>query len=156
VIGDVRTTINRASTAECEHWATWEVDVASDWRGLMAKDLRPLFDDLPDLRLQEEAKQNRFKLSYYLSIRNDAEALRQKMASRPDTRNLAASLIYRFDEAAATGQLDVLPARAAKLDVVEFLMRHQDFDLLNTVFAGDSGNWAQRRHFIRRQAVLWA
>ena len=140
VIGDVGTTIYRAGAAEWQHWAAWEGDIASDWRGLMSKDLRPLFDDLPGLRLQEEAKQNRFKLSYYLSMRSDAKALRQEMASRLEARNLAASLIYSVDEAAATGLLDVLPARATKLHAVEFLMRHQDFDLHNTVFAGDSGN----------------
>ncbi len=140
VIGDVGTTIYRAGAAEWEHWAAWEEEIASDWRGLTAKSLRPLFDDLPDLRLQEEAKQNCFKLSYYLSMRCDAEALRQEMASRLDAQDLAASLIYSVDEADATGLLDVLPARATKLHAVEFLMRHQDFDLLNTVFAGDSGN----------------
>ncbi|OAI13031.1 haloacid dehalogenase [Methylomonas koyamae] len=140
VIGDVGTTIYRAGAAEWLHWAAWEDDIATDWHGLMAKDLRPLFDDLPDLRLQEEAKQNRFKLSYYLSMHCDAKALRQEMASRLEARNLAASLIYSEDEAAATGLLDVLPARATKLHALEFLMLHQDFDVGNTVFAGDSGN----------------
>lgn len=140
VIGDVGTTIYRAGATEWEHWAAWEDDIANDWRGLMAKDLRPLFDDFPDLRLQEEAKQNRFKLSYYLSAHCDVEALRREMARRLEARNLAASLIYSVDEAAATGLLDVLPARATKLHAVEFLMRHQGFHISNTVFAGDSGN----------------
>lgn len=140
VIGDVGTTIYRAGAAEWRHWAAWEDDIATGWRGLLAKDLRPLFDDLPDLRLQEQAKQNRFKLSYYLPVHCDAEALRREMSSRLDARNLAASLIFSVDEADATGLLDVLPARATKLHAVEFLMRHQGFDIGNTVFAGDSGN----------------
>lgn len=140
VIGDVGTTIYRAGATEWQHWAAWEDDIATDWRGLMSKDLRPLFDDLPGLRLQEEAKQNRFKLSYYLSMQCDEKALRQEMASRLDAQNLAASLVYSVDEAAATGLLDVLPARATKLHAVEFLMQHQAFDVGNTVFAGDSGN----------------
>ncbi|MCQ8118802.1 HAD-IIB family hydrolase [Methylomonas rosea] len=140
VIGDVGTTIYRAGAGGWKHWAAWEDDIATDWRGLMAKELRPLFADLPDLRLQEETKQNRFKLSYYLSMRCDAKALRQEMASRLEAQNLAASLIYSVDEASATGLLDVLPARATKLHAVEFLMRHQAFDIDNTVFAGDSGN----------------
>lgn len=139
VIGDVGTTIYRASASEWEHWTNWEEEIAADWRGLTANDLRPLFDNVPDLRLQEETKQNRFKLSYYLSMGCDAEALRQEMASRLDAQNLAASLIYSVDEA-ATGLLDVLPARATKLHAMEFLMRHLNFELHNTVFAGDSGN----------------
>lgn len=140
VIGDVGTTIYRAGASEWENWTDWEEEIAADWRGLTANDLRPLFDNVPDLRLQEEAKQNRFKLSYYVSMGFDAEVLRQEMASRLDAQNLAASLIYSVDEAAATGLLDVLPARATKLHAVEFLMRHQNFELHNTVFAGDSGN----------------
>ncbi len=140
VIGDVGTTIYRASPGEWEHWTAWEDDIAADWRGLMAMDLRPLFSDLPGLRLQEEAKQNRFKLSYYLSVRCDVEALRRDMTRRLNAQNLAASLIYSVDEAAATGLLDVLPARATKLHAVEFLMLHQAFDIGDTVFAGDSGN----------------
>ncbi|MDX8127333.1 HAD-IIB family hydrolase [Methylomonas sp. OY6] len=140
IIGDVGTTIYRAGSTEWQHWTAWEDNINSDWRGLMAKDLRPLFDDLPDLRVQEQAKQNRFKLSYYLSMQCDTEALRQEMASRLEAQNLAASLIYSVDEASATGLLDVLPARATKLHAVEFLMRHQGFDIGDTVFAGDSGN----------------
>ncbi|MBD9356906.1 HAD-IIB family hydrolase [Methylomonas albis] len=140
VIGDVGTTIYRAGAAEWQHWATWEDDIATDWRGLMAEDLRPLFDDLPNLRLQEEAKQNRFKLSYYLSVQCDTEVLRQEMASRLQAQCLPASLIYSVDETTDTGLLDVLPARATKLHAAEFLMQHQGFDIGNTVFAGDSGN----------------
>lgn len=140
VIGDVGTTIYRAGAAEWQHWVAWENDIATGWRGLMATDLRPLFDDLPDLRLQEQAKQNRFKLSYYLSMRCDTEALRQEMASRLVAQSLPASLIYSVDKATDTGLLDVLPARATKLHALEFLMQHQRFDIGNTVFAGDSGN----------------
>ncbi|AMK77048.1 MULTISPECIES: HAD-IIB family hydrolase [Methylomonas] len=140
VIGDVGTTIYRAPDGKWEHWDSWEENIASDWRGLTAKDLRPWFEDMSDLRLQEDAKQNRYKLSFYLSLLCDVEILRQEMVRRLDARSLAASLIYSVDEATSTGLLDVLPARATKLHAVEFLMRHQGFNLHNTVFAGDSGN----------------
>lgn len=140
VIGDVGTTIYRAGEGEWLHWEKWEDDIATDWRGLMAKDLRPLFSDLPALRLQEEAKQNCYKLSYYLSTRSDVDALKKEMTRRLDAQNRAASLIYSVDEAASTGLLDVLPARATKLHAVEFLMQHQGFEAKHTVFAGDSGN----------------
>jgi hypothetical protein len=140
VIGDVGTTIYRVRTGEWRHWPEWEQDIAADWRGLTANDLRPLFSDLPFLRLQEEAKQNRYKLSYYLPLLTDVEALQREMLRRLDTRQVAASLIYSVDEAASTGLLDVLPAHATKLHAVEFLMQQQGFDYANTVFAGDSGN----------------
>jgi HAD superfamily hydrolase (TIGR01484 family) len=141
VIGDVGTTIYQVGTRKWQHWPDWEQDIATDWRGLKARDLRPLFADLSALRLQEEAKQNHYKLSYYLSLPiGDFNALQKEMARRLTAQNLAACLIYSVDEAAWTGLLDVLPARATKLHAVEFLMRHQGFDVSNTVFAGDSGN----------------
>lgn len=141
VIGDVGTTIYQVTPRKWRHWPEWEEDIAKDWRGLRAKDLRPLFTDLPALRLQEESKQNHYKLSYYLSlpIVNFA-ALQKEMERRLAKQNLAACLIYSVDEALSTGLLDVLPARATKLHAVEFLMRRQRFDVSNTVFAGDSGN----------------
>ncbi len=140
VIGDVGTTIYQVGSGDWRHWSEWEEDIAADWRGLTAKDLQPLFTDLSPLRLQEESKQNRYKLSYYLPLQKDIDALQREMALRINAQNLTASLIYSVDEAASTGLLDVLPARATKLHAVEFLMRHQGFDVTNTVFAGDSGN----------------
>jgi len=140
VIGDVGTTIYRVRTGEWLHWSEWEHDIAADWPGLTANDLRPLFTDLPSLRLQEESKQNRYKLSYYLPLQTDIDALQQEMSRRLNAQKVAASLIYSVDEATSTGLLDVLPARATKLHAVEFLMQHRGFDVTNTVFAGDSGN----------------
>ena len=140
VIGDVGTTIYQVRTGEWLHCSEWEQDIAADWRGLTANDLRPLFTDLPSLRLQEEAKQNRYKLSYYLPSQTNIDALQQEMMRRLNALKVAASLIYSVDEASSTGLLDVLPARATKLHAVEFLMQHQGFDHANTVFAGDSGN----------------
>jgi hydroxymethylpyrimidine pyrophosphatase-like HAD family hydrolase len=127
-------------SGEWRHWSEWEQDIATDWRGLTANDLRPLFTDLPPLRLQEEAKQNRYKLSYYLPLQTDINALQEEMTQRLNALKVAASLIYSVDEASSTGLLDVLPARATKLHAVEFLMQQQGFDYANTVFAGDSGN----------------
>ncbi|MDD5320541.1 MAG: HAD-IIB family hydrolase [Methylococcales bacterium] len=140
VIGDVGTTIYQVDSGEWLHWSEWEQDIATDWRGLTANDLRPLFTDLSSLRLQEDTKQNRYKLSYYLPLQKDIDALQHEMTHRLNAQNLAASLIYSVDEAASTGLLDVLPARATKLHAVEFLMQHQGFNVTNTVFAGDSGN----------------
>ena len=140
VIGDVGTTIYQVRSGDWLHWHEWEQDIAGDWRGLTAIDLRPLFSDLTSLRLQEESKQNSYKLSYYLSIHSDIDALRREMSRRLNALKVASSLIYSVDEAASTGLLDVLPACATKLHAVQFLMQHRGFNYANTVFAGDSGN----------------
>ena len=140
VIADVGTTIYQVFAGEWRYWHEWEMDIGSDWRGLTANDLRPLFTDLQGLQLQEESKQNRYKLSYYLPLQTDSRALQREMSRRLNLASISASLIYSVDEASSTGLLDVLPALATKHHAVEFLMQHQGFDYSNTVFAGDSGN----------------
>ncbi len=140
VIGDVGTTIYQVGTGKWLHSSAWEQNIANAWRGLIANDLRALFADLPSLQLQDESKQNRYKLSYYLPLLTGIETLLREMSRRLETKNLAASLIYSVDEATSTGLLDVVPAHATKLHAVEFLMQHQGFNYNNTVFAGDSGN----------------
>lgn len=140
VVGDVGTTIYQVCAGEWRHWPKWEENVAADWQGLTANDLQSLFTDLPSLQLQEESKQNRYKLSYYLPIQTDICALQREMSQRLNLAGITASLIYSVDESSSTGLLDVLPALATKHHAVEFLMQHQGFDYTNTVFAGDSGN----------------
>lgn len=140
VIGDVGTTLYQVRAGEWRHLPEWEKDVSADWRGLTARDLQPLFTDLQPLRLQEESKQSRYKLSYYLPPQTDIRALRREMSLRLNLANIVATLIHSIDESSAIGLLDVLPALATKLHAIEFLMQHQGFDHASTVFAGDSGN----------------
>lgn len=140
VIADVGTSIYRVEDRGWHHWRAWERDIAQDWIGLTQRDLRSMFSDLPMLRLQEEAKQNRFKLSYYLPEHADTQTLLREMSGRLGSKHLKAVLVESVDEESRIGLLDVLPARATKLHAVEFLMTHRGFDYSNTVFAGDSGN----------------
>ncbi len=140
VIGDVGTTIYELGSGTWHPWPEWETEIAPDWSGRSAADLQRLFDDLPHLRLQEVSKQNRFKLSYYVSLHSDKESLLREMDRRLENESIRASLIWSVDEAANIGLLDVLPASATKLHAVEFLMRRKGFSLEETLFAGDSGN----------------
>lgn len=140
LIGDVGTTIYRVDPEGWIEWPQWAKEIAPDWSGLEHADMQQLFGDLPELTLQENAKQNRFKLSYYLSAAIDPEPLLVEMRKRLALHSIRAELIYSIDETSHTGLLDVLPACATKFHAVEFLMQQLGFDLENTVFAGDSGN----------------
>jgi len=139
VIGDVGSTIYSVHD-DWQAWHSWQQEIALDWQDLTAFDLQALFTDLTDLTLQEAEKQNRYKLSYYLPLQADHNALQQQMQQRLAEKNLSANLIYSIDEAAEVGLLDILPKRANKLHAIEFLMQEQGFTDENTVFAGDSGN----------------
>lgn len=143
IVGDVGSTMYKFEGDRWKSWQNWTQQIAGDWRGFNAIDLEPLFSDLAEIShlvLQEPDQQSRFKLSYYLPLDIEKDALQQYIKLRLEEQNIAASLIYSVDEAKEIGLLDILPARATKLHAVEFLMGQLNFDDGNTVFAGDSGN----------------
>ncbi len=140
VIADVGSTIYKIEQADWKPWQQWQQQIAPDWAGKSHDDLHNLFSELASLRLQEAAKQNSYKLSYYVPLDIEHEALMSSMHSILLNQHIRASLIWSIDEPAATGLLDVLPASAGKRHAIEFLMERLDYSLANTVFAGDSGN----------------
>jgi hypothetical protein len=140
VIGDVGTTIYRVNGDAWHVMRDWETAIAPDWAGHDHAALSALFTDLSALRLQELAKQNRYKLSYYVPLYADRTTLLASMQRRLQVHHINAGLIWSVDEPAGIGLLDVLPARATKLHAIEFLMEYLGFGPGETVFAGDSGN----------------
>lgn len=139
-ITDVGTRIYRSEDNHWQPWPQWEAEIDGDWRGMEHAQLRALFADLPELQLQEESKQNTHKLSYYVPLNADREALLAVMQLRLAEHRVRASLIWSIDEIAATGLLDVLPECATKLHAIEFLAAQLGIEIEDTLFAGDSGN----------------
>lgn len=141
VIGDVGSTLYEVlNPGTWRKDLAWEAWIAVDWHGRSDLDLEAMFSDLPELRLQEKEKQNRFKLSYYFPLDCDRKALEKNLRNRLSQSRIATNLIWSVDDAAGVGLLDLLPARANKLHAIEFLMKRLGLGLSNTLFAGDSGN----------------
>ena len=141
VIGDVGTTIYRVGKEQA--WipqAEWEQEIACDWSGYTHGDLKVLLRDVPDLRLQENKKQNIFKLSYYVPLQSNREKISVRIRKRLVNIGVKASLVWSEDEPAGIGLLDLLPERATKFHAIDALIEQQGFGLDNTVFSGDSGN----------------
>lgn len=141
VVGDVGTTIYHVgSERDWKLQTAWESEIAKDWGGKTHADLMALLTDFQQFRLQEQSKQNHYKLSYYASIDIDIKSLLNAIQERLIQSGVQASLVWSIDETSGTGLLDVLPERATKFHAVEALMRQCDFGIENTVFCGDSGN----------------
>ena len=141
VISDVGTNIYDLRNGPWQIWEQWQKEIAPDWNGQSREQLQQLLTGLHDqLQLQEVEKQNRFKLSYYLSRELDWEALDRSIATRLKAHGIDASLIWSVDEEANSGLLDILPRRATKLHAVEFLRDSLGVPPDRTLFAGDSGN----------------
>ena len=103
--------------------------------------MKSLLDDFDGLTLQEDAKQNKFKLSYYVPM--DAESssdLPELITARCIAAGIQVSAIWSVDEAEGVGLLDILPKHATKYHAVEFLRKYLQLELHQMLFAGDSGN----------------
>lgn len=139
-IADVGATIYQHGATGWQQWHEWDEHIAPDWCHLTHADLYRLLSVFPALKLQENEKQNRHKLSFYVPLDTDAQSLMAEMEILLQQAGVRANLIWSIDEAAVTGLLDVLPARAGKLHGLRFLMQKLDVARDSTLFAGDSGN----------------
>lgn len=139
-IADVGTTIYHLTRQQWRRQRLWEAEIADDWRGISGPELHTMLADMAPLRLQEEEKQNRFKLSYYVSLDGDSRLLLAEVERRLQGRQLRTNLIWSIDEERQSGLLDILPASANKRHAIDFLMRQCGVDAAHTLFAGDSGN----------------
>lgn len=142
-VGDVGTTIYRVGPTEAwEPMQEWQQVIAPDWQGKRWADVKALFNDLPDIRLQDDnpAFQNAFKVSYYTDAAVNRKTLITALESKARAANLKAAFIWSIDEERDVGLLDVLPLSATKLHAIQWLRTYLEFSQERTVFAGDSGN----------------
>jgi len=139
-IADVGSTIYQVTPAGWQPNDAWEAHIAPDWHGLTHDDLSRLLSIFPVLRLQPQAQQNRYKLSYHMALAEDSASLMRAVDARLKEVQIQANLIWSIDEPASLGLLDVLPASANKLHAVRFLMQQLGHPDKFTLFAGDSGN----------------
>jgi len=139
-ITDVGTQIYQRKHDQWFSLDTWETEIQRDWHGKTHRDLEALFKDISLLKLQPKHKQNTYKLSYEIDLKEDINLLLALMNKRLDDLAIQASLVWSIDEMTNTGLLDVLPRYATKLHAIEFLMSHKGYTLNEVVFSGDSGN----------------
>lgn len=140
VIANVGTAILQRETTGWQQWHAWEEEIAPDWRGLTSEKIHPIFRHMVELQPQERAKQDRYKLSYYVPLSSNVQRLADSMRVLLEDADIRANLIQSIDTERKVGLLDVVPASANKLHAIRFLMQHAGFLPEHTVFAGDSGN----------------
>lgn len=81
-IADVGTRIYRLLAGDWQELAEWQQVIAVDWQGISHEQLRQALEPREELLLQEASKQNRFKLSYYLPLEADIDAILAWVDSR--------------------------------------------------------------------------
>jgi hypothetical protein len=139
-VGDVGTTILEPTDHGWQPLASWWNEIAPAWNELQASELHRHIGDQPELTLQEQERQSRFKLSYYAPSDLDWKPVCARVHEQLMSLGVRASLIWSVDETNDVGLLDVLPESATKLHAVRFVGRRLGIHESRTVFAGDSGN----------------
>ena len=140
VIADVGSTIYKIKNNSWQHWPSWDKEIADDWQGKSHDEIHALLAGFEDLQLQEQDRQKTHKLSYYLPLQINPAVLIENIQQQLQKHQILANLVWSIDEQAGNGLLDILPASASKRHAIEFLMQQLQYDLKETVFAGDSGN----------------
>lgn len=141
IIADVGSSLYLAD--EHNQWQAdhgWSQHIDKDWSGQNTDLIKSLLEQLKPLRVQEFSKQARHKLSFYVDQHAMGPGLEQQVQQLLQQAGFNSSCIWSFDEPAAIGLLDVLPASASKLQALQHLMQYWGFEVSNTVFCGDSGN----------------
>jgi len=140
ILADVGATILLPDGPIWRSWTAWERHIDREWRQLGPREIDALLQGLPEIRPQEEEKQGRHKISCYVSLEADREALGREITRRLGRWGVKATLVFSIDEPAATGLLDILPAGAGKLKALRFFLEGFGFRREEVIFAGDSGN----------------
>jgi len=139
-ISDVGTRIYQINDQQWNVLDAWEVSIDKDWNGHNHEQINKLLNDLLPLQAQEQSKQNRHKLSYYVSLDVEIEDLLLKIKTRLDKFFVKANLVWSIDEEKSVGLLDILPCSASKLQAIDFLREQLGYTIDEVIFAGDSGN----------------
>ncbi len=140
VIGDVGTSIYEVGSNTWQKNIHWHENIASDWQGYSNTELSEMLNGINELELQEQEKQNEFKLSYYTDVSADTEELSALIRNQLALKKVETNLIWSIDDLENRGLLDVIPAKASKLHAIEFLVQDKRYSFSNTIFSGDSGN----------------
>lgn len=140
ILADVGTTILLPDGPAWRAWTAWERHIDREWRHLCLPEIATLLQGLPGVRPQENDRQRPHKISCYVDLEADKEALEHEIADRLGRWGTKATLIWSIDEQAATGLLDILPTGASKLKALRFFLQGFGYRQDEVVFAGDSGN----------------
>jgi hydroxymethylpyrimidine pyrophosphatase-like HAD family hydrolase len=122
VIADVGTTLLRVEDGAWRVDDAWRGRLALDWSGHARDEVRRLLGEFADLRPQPADRQGEFKLSFFLPLYRDADAMLADIERQLAASGLAARAIYSVDEPNGIGLVDILPASASKRHAIEFLL----------------------------------
>lgn len=140
VVSDVGTNIYRVKDSQWELIADWHRKISPDWRGYHWRQLADMVGKIAGVELQQERKQNEFKLSYQSSPAKKLLDVLPLLDSKLRTLDINFACIHSVDETLDQGLIDILPGSAGKRAAIDFLADYLGVTQQALFFSGDSGN----------------
>ena len=140
IIAEVGTKIYETKDNEFEEDINWIKKIENMTENWNITNFRDELSVIKDLRIQEEEKQNRFKLSYYIDNPKNTDIIVKEVTKIIKSACKDASIVYSIDETHNIGLLDILPRHATKLTALEYLRKSLKKDKEDIIYCGDSGN----------------
>lgn len=100
--------------------------------------IKDLLKDIKGLTLQENKKQDKFKLSFYVDIQKKDFVLKKVKEKLRDFKELKA--VFSLDYPEKRGLLDILPDCTTKINALNYVIKNLEVEKSEVVCCGDSGN----------------
>jgi hypothetical protein len=140
IVGEVGTKIYSRTNEDFVEDYQWIKHIGSVTKNWNIENFKQQLSLIRGLRIQEEEKQNEFKLSYYIDNLKDSDLIVREATSIIKSICRDATVIYSVDETKNKGLLDVLPRSATKVCGLEYLREKVGLEKEDIVYCGDSGN----------------
>jgi sucrose-6F-phosphate phosphohydrolase len=143
LLGEVGTVLYHKSDAG-------ELEIDSSWQEYLQNETTPWdwnticsnIRENDSLYLQEDWRQNPFKISYYKTITHKKETIEtlSQLRTTLEQLNIDAQVIYSEDPVEQIGLIDILPTKATKETALRYLAQQLSFGDNEIIYCGDSGN----------------
>ncbi|MDH3353040.1 MAG: HAD-IIB family hydrolase [Nanoarchaeota archaeon] len=140
IITDVGTKIYKYENNKMLQMSSWNEVLENDWEKLRGEKINALLSDVDGLQLQEKAKLNDFKQSYYTKILKNPDLLREEIMALLKKNNVPSTVVYSVDVNKGVGLLDVMPKSGNKNAALKFLIKKLKVKKSDVLYSGDSGN----------------
>jgi len=139
VISDVGSSVYRCDNDRFHHATSYVEHLKEIVGDVPVPRLREQLSNWDGLRLQEEEKQQQFKLSFYCereTVRENTQSLKEFLSER----DLPYNIISSQDPFKDVGLIDLLPKNISKAYALNWWSEHESLSDDSVVFSGDSGN----------------
>lgn len=140
LVGDVGASIYMKHQGKWRRSNKWDAEIGRDFQDYSRTEIENLLSEMPELDLQEQEAQGRFKISYYFDSSINPSDLADKIEALLHEKRLELRVITSIDPVTDRGLLDVLPRHASKEEALKFLIDALNLPKGGVMYCGDTGN----------------